>query len=284
MSLAKVVARACFMRQRTLQLNNLCTSCVCPQQRNSLLIHNYKCAQTLKNLRNYSSRPVRPTRKTNEGDNLKSFDWKTIVIVSSLGTIGILAMKHYKNKKLKQLDTDMIRSYGTPQLGGDFELLDQNGKPCTNKDFLGKWILIYFGFTNCPDVCPEELEKMINAVDIVNRKKSLPNVHPVFISIDPDRDTPESIKEYLKDFSEDFVGLTGTPEQVDEATRAFRVYYSVGPKDEDDDYLVDHSIIMYLINDQGEYCEYFGQTRSAGEIATQIMTKMDKNFMFKGLK
>ena len=93
--------------------------------------------------------------------------------------------------------TKLFRSYGTPKLGGDFSLIDHNGKPCSNKDLLGKWLLIYFGFTNCPDVCPEELEKMLTAIDIVNRKKNLPNVQPVFISIDPDRDDPAAIKEYL---------------------------------------------------------------------------------------
>jgi len=222
--------------------------------------------------------PKLPKSSRNEDDNaFKTFGWRKLLIAASIGSIGILMMKHYKNKKLKKIDTEMIKSYGTPKLGGDFSLVDHNGKQCSNKDLLGKWLLIYFGFTNCPDVCPEELEKMLTAIDIVNRKKTLPNVQPVFISIDPDRDDPAAIKEYLADFSEDFIGLTGTKEEVDEATRAFRVYYSKGPLDDDDDYLVDHSIIMYLINSKGEYCEYFGQSKSAGEVASKILSIMKKS-------
>jgi len=206
------------------------------------------------------------------------FDWKSLLIVACFGSIGILLMKHYKSNKLKSIDEALIRSYGSPKLGGDFELIDQDGEMRSNKDFIGKWLLIYFGFTNCPDICPEELEKMITAVEIVNRKSESSDLQPIFITIDPERDTPKAIKEYLKDFSDDFIGLSGSRDQIEVATKSFRVYYSAGAKDEvDGDYLVDHSIIMYLVDHNGDYCEYFGQNCSAAEIARNILRIMTKS-------
>lgn len=171
---------------------------------------------------------------------------------------------------------ESIRSYGRPALGGDFELVDQNSKPCSNKDFLGQWVLIYFGFTHCPDICPEELEKMGNVVDTIHRNSLVPDLQPVFISIDPDRDSPTEVKKYLSDFHPNLIGLSGDREQIETASRAFRVYYSAGPKDVDDDYIVDHTVIMYLLNPDGEFCEYFGQNKSAGEVASSITSLMAK--------
>lgn len=182
------------------------------------------------------------------------------------------------------MDKEVIQSMGTPLLGGDFDLIDQDGNAFSNRDLLGKWVLIYFGFTHCPDVCPDELEKLGNVIDTINRTEYLPDLQPLFISVDPERDTHEAVKEYLKDFHPTFIGLTGSREQVDVATRAFRVYYAEGPDDDDGDYLVDHTVIMYLINDEGEFCEYFGQNKSAGEISNKVTAIMSKKKMKSNLK
>ena len=123
--------------------------------------------------------------------------WSTVIICIALGSVVVLSMKHFKRKKEKELDRETVLSYGKPALGGDFELLNQDGILVSNKDFLGQWILIYFGFTHCPDICPEELEKMGHVVDIINRTKSVPDLQPVFISIDPERDTPAAVKAYI---------------------------------------------------------------------------------------
>lgn len=172
---------------------------------------------------------------------------------------------------------ETVKSYGRPALGGDFDLVDHDGKPRCNKDFLGQWILIYFGFTHCPDICPEELEKMGSVVDTICRNKQVPELQPVFISIDPERDSPDAVKNYLKDFHPNLIGLTGSRDQIETASRAFRVYYSEGPKDSDEDYIVDHTVIMYLLSPDGEFCEYFGQNKSAGEIASGITALMAKH-------
>lgn len=133
-------------------------------------------------------------KKSPEGSPIK---WWTVLICLSFGTIIVLLMKYFKEKKEEEIDMETIHSYGTPKLGGDFELVDHNGNVITNKDFLGKWVLIYFGFTHCPDICPEELEKMGNIVNTINRLNMLQNIQPVFISIDPERDSPGAVKAYI---------------------------------------------------------------------------------------
>lgn len=202
--------------------------------------------------------------------------WLTVLFTVTTGSLAILTMKYWKKKKEDKIDMDNFKSLGRPALGGDFSLIDDNGKPMSNKDLLDSWVLLYFGFTHCPDICPEELEKMGNIVDTVKRTKLVSDLQPVFISIDPERDSPEAVKKYLSDFHPDLIGLTGTRDQVEAASRAFRVYYADGPKDGDGDYIVDHTVIMYLLDPKGRFCEYFGQNRSAGEVSSSIISLMVK--------
>jgi protein SCO1 len=140
---------------------------------------------------------------------------------------------------------------------------------------------LYFGFTHCPDICPEEIEKMVKAVDILEKEKKIDYVQPLFITVDPERDSVASVAGYIKEFSPKLIGLTGTKEAVEAATRAYRVYYSAGPRDVENDYIVDHTIIMYLINPDGEFVDYYGQTKSAEDIVAGILLNMKK---YKSLK
>nr|XP_008527758.1 PREDICTED: protein SCO1 homolog, mitochondrial [Equus przewalskii] len=178
------------------------------------------------------------------------------------------------SRQFTELEKQRQRSIGKPLLGGPFSLTTHTGESKTDKDYLGQWVLIYFGFTHCPDVCPEELEKMIQVVDEIDSIPTLPDLTPLFITIDPERDTKEAIANYVKEFSPKLIGLTGTKEEIDQVARAYRVYYSPGPKDEDEDYIVDHTIIMYLIGPNGEFLDYFGQNKKNAEIAGSIAAHM----------
>lgn len=131
-------------------------------------------------------------------------------------------------------------------LGGPFSLTDHTGRAVTEADFAGRWLLVYFGFTWCPDVCPTELGTIVAALDAMGPAGE--QVTPVLITIDPARDTPEKLADYVVRFHPRMVGLTGTPEQVAEVARRYRVYYArVNRPDQGGDYTMDHSSFTYLV-------------------------------------
>ncbi|XP_015394684.2 protein SCO1 homolog, mitochondrial isoform X1 [Panthera tigris] len=211
-----------------------------------------------------------PTRPSKPGP----VSWKSLAFTFAIGGALLAGMKYFKKEKTEKLEKERQRSLGKPLLGGPFSLTTHTGEPVTDQDYLGQWVLIYFGFTHCPDICPEELEKMIQVVDEIDGIPTLPNLTPLFITIDPERDTKEAIAKYVKEFSPKLVGLTGTKEEIDRVARAYRVYYSPGPRDEDEDYIVDHTIIMYLIGPDGQFLDYFGQNKKNAEIAGSIAAHM----------
>jgi len=147
------------------------------------------------------------------------------------------------------------KGIGKPLVGGAFHLTDHNGKDFTQDDLKGKYSLVYFGFTHCPDICPEELDKMAGMIDQVKEKHGEGVMRNVFISCDPARDTPEVIRRYLAEFHEDILGMTGTWQEVKDVCKAYRVYFST-PADVQpgQDYLVDHSIYFYLMGEFGRNC------------------------------
>lgn len=202
--------------------------------------------------------------------------WKSLAITFAIGGTLLGGMKFFKKEKEEMIERERTRSIGRPALGGPFSLVDHNNRAARSEDFLGQWVLIYFGFTHCPDICPDELEKMIEVVEEIDGIRSLPNLTPILITIDPERDTPEAMAAYVKEFSPKLLGLTGSVQQVEQVSRSYRVYYSQGPKDEDNDYIVDHTIIMYLVGPDGEFVEYYGQNKRSPEISSSIASHMRK--------
>lgn len=173
-----------------------------------------------------------------------------------------------KRQKLQQKRVSQLKQVAVGQ--GDFSLLDHWGQRRTKKDFLGGWVLLYFGFTHCPDICPDELDKLSAVVAALDQEASLPPVQPLFITVDPERDNVPALASYVKDFHPRLIGLTGTSEEVKHAGHDYRVYASPGPKDEDGDYIVDHSILIYLISPDGLFLDYYNRMKNQEQITQSV--------------
>jgi protein SCO1/2 len=158
---------------------------------------------------------------------------------------------------------------GAPSIGGPFTLINAEGKSVTDRDFLGRYMLIYFGYTFCPDVCPTTLAKMSAALDQLGERGN--RVQALFITIDPKRDTPGLIGQYTKAFSPRLIGLTGTAEQVATAEKEYRVYaaeHRTGAGS--NDYTMDHSGIVYLMGPDGRFVAVIRADDDAGTVASDI--------------
>ncbi|XP_036904663.1 protein SCO2 homolog, mitochondrial isoform X2 [Sturnira hondurensis] len=201
---------------------------------------------------------------------------QTRLLVTALFGAGLggawLALRTEKEKRRQQQRTEALRQASVGQ--GDFSLLDHRGQARCKADFRGQWVLMYFGFTHCPDICPDELEKLVRVVQQLEAEPGLPPVQPIFITVDPERDNVAAMARYVQDFHPRLLGLTGSSEQVAQVSRSFRVYYSAGPKDEDQDYIVDHSIAIYLLSPDGLFTDYYGRSRSAEQIVDSVRRHM----------
>lgn len=157
---------------------------------------------------------------------------------------------------------------GELAIGGPFTLVNQDGKTVTDADFRGRWLLVYFGFTYCPDICPTSLARNSDAIELLGEKGE--KITPVLISIDPERDTPEKMKEYVHFFHPRMVGLTGTPPQIAAVAKEYRVFYMKAPGDQPDSYVVDHSSLTYLIDPGGTFVQFFSGQASPQEVADKL--------------
>ena len=158
---------------------------------------------------------------------------------------------------------------GTALVGGPFTLTDQTGKRVTEKDYLGHYTLVFFGYTFCPDICPTELQVMSAALDKLGSKADA--IQPLFVTIDPERDTVDVMKQYVANFYPRLVGLTGSPQEIAATAKAYRVYYAKVPgKSGANDYLMDHSSIVYLMDKQGMFLKHFTYTTDADVLAKAL--------------
>ena len=148
---------------------------------------------------------------------------------------------------------------GVALIGGPFEMVNQNGAKVTEKDFAGKPALIFFGYTFCPDVCPTELQIMSTTLDQLGDLAK--DIQPIFVTIDPERDTPAVLKTYLESFGPSWTGLTGTQEQIRQITHNWHVFYEKRDnKASPQDYLMDHSSFVFLMGADGKFIKHFNYT------------------------
>ncbi|KAK1758629.1 protein sco1 [Echria macrotheca] len=208
------------------------------------------------------------------------FTWKAgiLFVVTAAGLLYYF--EHEKERMRHKRIADSQKGVGAPKVGGAFELVNHDGQTFTDKDLKGRYSLVYFGFTHCPDICPEELDKMARMFDLVQAERP-GALTPVFVTCDPARDGPKELKEYLAEFHPAFVGLTGTYEQIKAMCKAYRVYFSTPAKVQPgQDYLVDHSIYFYLMDPEGDFVEALGRQHSPDQAAKVILAHMKE---WKGL-
>jgi protein SCO1/2 len=158
---------------------------------------------------------------------------------------------------------------GRALVGGPFTLTDHTGRRVTEKDFAGRPMVVFFGFTNCPDVCPSGLQVLSAALDKLGPKGDA--VAPLFISVDPERDTPERLARYVQSFHPRIVALTGTPQEVEKAAKAYHVYFKK-LKDEGSaaTYTIDHSAIFYIMDAKGDYSSHATHATPPDKLAALI--------------
>ncbi|TNE57129.1 MAG: SCO family protein [Sphingomonadales bacterium] len=157
-------------------------------------------------------------------------------------------------------------------IGGPFELVNKDGETVRWSDFEGRYRMVYFGFTFCPDICPTDVQRMTQGYNIFAQQNAglAKDIQPIFISVDPERDTPEVVGRFAAAFSNDLIGLTGSPEQVKQAADNFRVYYSRGTDTPGGGYLVDHSAIVYLFGRNGEPLATLPTDQGAEAVAAEL--------------
>ncbi len=167
-------------------------------------------------------------------------------------------------------------------IGGPFHLIDDKGHNVADLEYRGRWMLVFFGYTNCPDECPLTLQKMAAALS--NLGSLADQVAPLFITVDPVRDTPARLASYLEDFDPRIVGLTGTDKQVATAAKAYRVYYAPAEHEQSGADLVSHSIFLYLMNPAGQFDALLPSDVDAEKLTATLRARLRSQTRAAGAK
>jgi protein SCO1/2 len=193
---------------------------------------------------------------------MNASDKKSLILPAAAFLVGLLALV----TALFVVVGPGERS-GGGGIGGAFALVDQNGSKTSDKDFAGAPFLVFFGFTHCPDVCPTTLYETSEVLRALGN--SADKLKVAFITVDPDRDTPEALKNYLGSFDPRIVGLTGSQEEIDRVTRAYRAYYR-RVQLKDGNYTMDHTALVYLMDKRGNFVGSFNVKRTPQEAAKEL--------------
>ncbi|SEO10900.1 protein SCO1/2 [Salinihabitans flavidus] len=197
---------------------------------------------------------------------------RTIAMIAVVVMIALLTAIWYVSRGGEDDQFAQCRSGqvagGTDAIGGPFELVSETGETVTDEDVITEPSLLYFGYTFCPDVCPLDTARNAEAVELLEKQGKI--VQPVFISIDPERDTPEVLAEFTDYLHPRMLGLTGSPEQVKAASQAYRTYYKKQEEGDPEYYLVDHSTFSYLVLPEHGFVEFFRRDITADDMAKRI--------------
>ena len=190
-----------------------------------------------------------------------------LLIAAVLAGLVILGTGAFLALALRETPRGAAGTALASAIGGPFQLVDQNGKAVTDADLKGKWSLVYFGYTHCPDACPTALNDISIALSELGPKRDA--VRPVFITVDPERDTPETLKAYVTSFDAPILALTGSAEQVATAAKGYRVYYAKHPE-AGGDYSMDHSSVIYVMDPQGRFTASFTHESAPEQISERL--------------
>lgn len=191
----------------------------------------------------------------------------TIALVAG----AIMGLAVVLSQSAQSVRGGILGSSGQALIGGPFELVDHTGRTVTEQDFRGKYMLLYFGFTHCPDICPSTLQVVATAMDALGDASD--EVVPIMVTVDPARDTRELMAGYVTAFHPRLVGLTGSEEQVAQALKAYRIYAQKVPDPDDtngDTYTMDHSSFLYLMDRQGRFVTHFTHGTRAETLAKRL--------------
>ena len=202
----------------------------------------------------------------------KSLIARGVALLSAAVALGLLlavAVTLWRESDRPPIELTEKGVSGAALVGGPFELTDQHGNRVSDRDFRGRFMLVYFGYSFCPDVCPTDLAAMGAALDRLGAESEA--VQPIFITIDPERDTVQRLADYAPLFHPRLIALTGTPEEIRRAASAYRVYFEKAG--EGRDYLMNHSGIIYLMDRDGSFITHFPQGTPAEDIADKIRAR-----------
>jgi cytochrome oxidase Cu insertion factor (SCO1/SenC/PrrC family) len=190
-----------------------------------------------------------------------AFTLKSTILIGLLAVVPSLAQEPNPTRAAKLMDDLM---WGRGHIGGPFKLTDQAGNTRTDADFRGKLLIIYFGYTTCPDICPTDLMQIGIAIDKLGAAGD--GVQPLFISVDPERDKPDVLGPYVAQFHPRLLGLTGRPDEIRAVADSYKAYYAKYFPSDGAVYLIDHTGFIYLMGRSGEYLGFFPPGTSADRI------------------
>jgi len=197
--------------------------------------------------------------------------WATVAGVAVAASLGVVGW--YVLAAPESQFAECGGGASSAAIGGPFELVSETGETVTDADVITEPTLLYFGYTFCPDVCPLDTVRNAEAVDILAERGY--SVTPAMISIDPARDTPEVMDDFTANIHEKMVGLTGSPEQVDAASKAYRTYYKAHTEDDPEYYTVDHSTFTYLTLPETGFAGFFRRELSGEQLADEVQCFLD---------